>query len=232
MRGARQLILVRHGECAHTTLSLPVPPSGTPGVLTQRGRAQARACGRRLAGFGFQVAAVCSSPSERTLQTAELLGLPGQVAPCPPLAERDWGSWFTGAEGDEAAERHAQARRQMRADPWGWRPEGGESLREVRDRVGGWVSAVLADLDGGALVAVSHGEAILAVRMFLEPSWRARPLALPQGAGHALPHGGALAYGFAPGVGVPGHRWLMADPLDPVPDPAGTNWQRLSGSRD
>lgn len=232
MRGARQLILVRHGECAHTTLSLPAPVGGTPGVLTARGRAQARACGSRLADFGFEVAAVCASPSERTLQTAALLGLPGEVLPCPPLAERDWGSWFEGAEGDEAAERHVQARREMQADPWGWRPEGGESLREVRDRVGGWISAALADLHGGALVAVSHGEAILAARMVLEPSWRAGPLALPHGDGHALPYGAALAYGFEPDVDVPGHRWLLADPLVPAAGPAGTNWLRLPGNRD
>ncbi|SEG94227.1 Broad specificity phosphatase PhoE [Actinacidiphila yanglinensis] len=231
VRGARQLVLVRHGACAHTTLSLPAPVDGTPGTLTEHGWAQARACGRRLAEAGFEVAAVCASPTERTLRTAELLGLPGEITPCPDLAERDWGTWFAGAEGKEAAERHARARELMRADPWGWRPQGGESLREVRDRVGAWVTAALTGLSSGALVAVSHGEAILAARMVLEHSWRAHPLALPQGPGHALPHGGALVYRFAPGAAVPGHRRLIADPLAPADGRAGADWQRLSGNR-
>ncbi len=173
-----------------------------------------------------------SSPSERARETAALLGLAAEIEPCPALAERDWGSWFEGADGDAVGERRALARRQASADPWGWRPEGGESLREVRDRVGGWIDTALAGLRDGALVAVSHGEAILAARMTLEPSWRASPLALPSGADHTLPNGGVLVYEFETGSVIPTHRRLMADPLAAAAGRSGLSRERLAGSGD
>ncbi|MFD4257569.1 histidine phosphatase family protein [Streptomyces sp. NPDC058534] len=221
--------MVRHGECAHNTHALPSPVDGTSAGLTEVGREQARACGRWLRGLGLDVTAVCSSPSERARETAALLGLAGVVEPCLPLAERAWGRWFEGAEGDTVDERRAEARRQARADPWGWRPEGGESLREVRDRVGCWLAATLAGLRSGALVAVSHGEAIMAARTALEPSWSAHPLPLPRGAGHTVPNGAVLLYEFEADAEVPARRGLIADPLTTT-DRRAVHWQQLTGA--
>ncbi|HEX2314025.1 MAG TPA: histidine phosphatase family protein, partial [Thermomonospora sp.] len=60
------LLLVRHGL---TELTGPVLAGWTPGLsLDERGRAQARALGERLA--PVPLAAVVSSPLDRCLETA------------------------------------------------------------------------------------------------------------------------------------------------------------------
>lgn len=83
-------------------------------------------------------AALHASPLSRAVETAQLLGNGRPVHTDPRLIEMDWGAW----EG-----RHG---RDLRADPasgyrdlehWGWdfRPPGGESPADVRERLTGWL---------------------------------------------------------------------------------------------
>ncbi|HEV2097677.1 MAG TPA: histidine phosphatase family protein, partial [Stellaceae bacterium] len=122
--------LVRHGE---HVLAGKVLAGRTPGVgLSERGRAEIAAVAERLA--GDSIAALYSSPLQRTRESAEIvaarLGLP--IAFHDDLIELDFGEW-TGSTFD-----------QIRADPR-WLPwstqrslaqiPGGESMREVQRRM-------------------------------------------------------------------------------------------------
>lgn len=92
------------------------------------------------------------SPLQRCVQTCQCLGLPGAELE-PRIVEMDWGAW----EGRTLSELRAQAADAMReneARGLDFRPQGGESPREVLGRVGGWL-AELAQR-GQPVVAVTH----------------------------------------------------------------------------
>jgi len=125
--------------------------------LSETGRKEARAAGRRLAGEGL--AAIYSSPMERTLETAELLaaivGLPVEIS--AELTEVDAGEW-TGAAFETLA-------RDPRWANWNTaraisRAPGGESLVEVQARVRRWVDQVRLRHPDQRIAAVSHGDPI------------------------------------------------------------------------
>ena|SRR5579863_2231978 len=153
-------LLLRHGE----RLQGRVCAGRMPGIgLTERGRAEIAAVAERLA--AEDIAAVYSSPLQRTRETAEIvaerLGLPIEFH--DDLIELDFGEW-TGATFDA-----------IRADPrWqAWRLHrslaripGGESMRQVQRRV---VEALMEigerHLDQTVAV-VSHGDVIRAALLF------------------------------------------------------------------
>jgi probable phosphoglycerate mutase len=153
--------LLRHGE--HGLLGR-VLAGRMPGVgLTERGRAEIAAAAERLA--EANIAAVYSSPLQRTRESAEIvaerLNLP--IVFREDVIELDFGEW-TGATFDA-----------IRADPrWQlWSTlrstasiPGGESMREVQRRV---VEALLelhaAHLED-SIVIVSHGDVIRAALVF------------------------------------------------------------------
>ncbi|MGW6353426.1 histidine phosphatase family protein, partial [Streptomyces sp. NPDC055080] len=105
-----------------------------------------------------------SGPSERCLRTAEALGL--AVRHEPDLADWDLGRW-RGLRLDEVAGREPEAVAEWLGDPVA-APHGGESLRDLTTRVGGWLAAQ-ADAEGSVLAvagpsvvraAVVHGLAL------------------------------------------------------------------------
>jgi len=103
---------------------------------------------------GWEDAALHASPLRRAVETAERLGHGRIVCADPRLMEMDWGDW----EGCRGAD--------LRADPtsgyrdleeWGWdfRPPGGESPADLRDRLQGWLRDRAGD-DTPVLLAVTH----------------------------------------------------------------------------
>lgn len=107
-----------------------------------------------------------ASPLSRAAETARRLGGGRPVRADARLIEMDWGAW----EG-----RHGAA---LRADPasgyrdieqWGWdfRPPGGESPADLRDRLTGWLKD-LANEQAGAHLVVSH---IGVMRVALALAW-------------------------------------------------------------
>jgi len=152
--------LLRHGERQQSRVLV----GRMPGVgLSEKGRAEIAAVAERLA--DENIAALYSSPLQRTRETAEIvgarLGLPIEFH--DDLLELDFGEW-TGATFDA-----------IRAHPsWpAWSTQrslatipGGESMREVQKRV---VEALLEisqrHLDQ-AVVLVSHGDVIRAALVF------------------------------------------------------------------
>jgi probable phosphoglycerate mutase len=129
------LALLRHGETAWSAegriQGRSDPPLSDAGREALRGRALPPAC------RGLRVV---TSPLARCVETAALLG--AADAPREPrLAEMSWGAW----EGRRLAELRAElgaAMRENEARGLDFRPEGGESPREVLARVSQWLSSV------------------------------------------------------------------------------------------
>jgi len=140
----RQVWLVRHGETEWARLGRHT--GRTDVSLTDTGREQARALGRRLAGARFGL--VLTSPLSRAAETARLAGFEGVAVVEPDLREWDYGA----LEGRLTTE--------IRQDYPGWSiwtgpwPEG-----ETVEQVGARADRVMAQIhaaDGDVLV-FSHG---------------------------------------------------------------------------
>jgi broad specificity phosphatase PhoE len=152
--------LLRHCERAEAR----VCAGRMPGIgLTERGRAEIAVVAERLA--AEDIAAVYSSPLQRTRETAEIvaarLGLPVEFH--DDLIELDFGEW-TGATFDA-----------VRADPrWQtWRLHrslaripGGESMRQVQRRMVEALMEIGERHRDAAVAVVSHGDVIRAALLF------------------------------------------------------------------
>ncbi len=117
--------------------------------LSASGRAMAQGWRLPAALTGWRVV---TSPLARTRDTARCMGL--EIAASEPrLIEMDWGAW-TGATLEELRARHGAAMAANEARGLDFRPEGGESPREVCARLSDWLAEVARD--GRPVVAVSH----------------------------------------------------------------------------
>lgn len=161
----RRLWLLRHGESTWNALGLVQGQSEGP-RLTSRGVRQAVSCGRVLAGEG--VSSLHSSDLERAAGTAAVVGslLGLGVRLDPRLRERALGS----AEGAPAARlgrglSGVEDGRVVDADA---APEGGESVRDLYERVVGCLEQVLAERTGGDVLLVTHGGVVRVVLAWLE----------------------------------------------------------------
>ena len=81
------------------------------------------------------------SPLRRARETARLLGL--EPAIVPELIEMDWGDW-EGLRGPEIRERYGAEFERRTAMGLDLRPHNGESPRELRQRVHGWLAGLAA----------------------------------------------------------------------------------------
>ncbi|WP_432990334.1 histidine phosphatase family protein [Dactylosporangium sp. CA-233914] len=154
------LHLVRHGESEWNVARRL--QGQTPYVpLTPRGHRQARATAEALRGTAAR--AVYTSDLLRARQTAEhiadVLDVPIRLR--PDLRERCYGR----LEGLPSADAL------WAAGDVDVHPGGGESLRELRQRIAAAIAGCLADAGDGALVIVSHGDTIRAALEWLgEPT--------------------------------------------------------------
>jgi len=148
-----RLYLVRHGA---TTLSTEDRFAGSTDVnLSDEGRTQAAALGRRLAGDGI-VAAYCS-PLRRTVETAALITRATGLTPAPRdgLREISHGRW-EGRTRAEVESLYGDEYASWEMDPFTFAPEGGESGLSVLSRALPVIRAiVVAHTDQNVLV-VSH----------------------------------------------------------------------------
>jgi len=130
-----KLALLRHGD---TPWSEEGRIQGRSDVsLSDAGRAALRAFTLPTACARMRVV---SSPLARCVETAALLGMQDAERE-PRLAEMSWGAW----EGRRLAELRAELGRTMEeneARGWDFRPEGGESPREVLARLKSWLEAL------------------------------------------------------------------------------------------
>ncbi len=128
---AQRLYIVRHGQTASSARKAYSGQSDI--VLTDRGRAQARAAGAQLAGAGIDI--VVSSPLSRARDTAQAIaeatGAPLHID--QRLIEIDYGP-FEGLDRDEATARFGDAFRAWRNDPFGSTVAGCEPLGDALQR--------------------------------------------------------------------------------------------------
>ena len=152
---AQHVWLVRHGETEWARLGRHTGRTDIP--LTETGRDQARAIGRRIAGHRFGL--VLTSPLSRAAETARLAGFGDTATTADDLMEWDYGA----LEGRTTAEIRAGM-----PDWTIWR--GPWSDAETADEVGARADRVIARIrasraDGDALVfAHGHLLRVLAAR--------------------------------------------------------------------
>ncbi|MGH7986193.1 MAG: histidine phosphatase family protein [Candidatus Binataceae bacterium] len=164
-----KLIMVRHGESEGNrdrrfTLSPEVP-------ITELGRRQAYDAAAVIA-RRFHPRLILSSPFRRARQTsdiiAESLKLPIEVV--HDLHERDLGRL--------KGESYDALREAVRQDPvydphqgWLWKPEGGESYEDVRQRVVAVIEQIRTRYPDDELVVVSHGGVMLSMWAHVIGHW-------------------------------------------------------------
>jgi broad specificity phosphatase PhoE len=155
--------MVRHGESTWNVLGL-IQGHADGATLTDKGRRQSALV---AAQFGQdRVGAIYSSDLARARETAAFVGkaLGLRVAVDPALRERCFGSYEglplgaldavdSGIRGDRVVDATA-------------RPDGGESLDEVYERVGHFLERLGGAGHRGDVIVVSHGGAIRAMRAF------------------------------------------------------------------
>jgi ribonuclease H / adenosylcobalamin/alpha-ribazole phosphatase len=151
------LVLVRHGATVHTAAKRFSGGLGgsNPG-LSDEGRAQVREVADWLAPLGASIEAVVASPVRRTVESAQILaerlGLP--LVEEPGLAEMEFGTW----EGLTFAE--VQDRWPGDLAKWLGSVDvpagGGETFREVEDRVLSALGRVLTRYADRTVAVVSH----------------------------------------------------------------------------
>lgn len=154
------IYLARHGETAWSAAGLHTGRTDLP--LTERGKANARLLGARLA--AISLARVYSSPLRRALDTCRLAGRASRVEVDADLVEWDYGDF----EGQTSAEiRQSLPDWELFRDGC----PGGESVADVARRADR-VAQRLAALDANAIVFSSgHFLRMLAARWLeLEPA--------------------------------------------------------------
>ncbi|MEW6267961.1 MAG: histidine phosphatase family protein [Thermodesulfobacteriota bacterium] len=168
-RGAApgRLILVRHGESEGNQARRfsPNPEIG----LTPAGVEQARESGRVIARH-FRPSRIVASSYRRARLTAEIIAREvGHAADI--LVEHDLRERAIG-------ELAGQPYTAMREHPeysverfWEWRPAGGESLVDVRDRAAPVLVRLTERFPGEDVVVVSHGGVMLALCAYVESGW-------------------------------------------------------------
>jgi probable phosphoglycerate mutase len=132
---------------------------------------------------GWEGAICLSSPLVRALDTARLLGL--EPIPEPRLIEMDWGDW----EGQNLAElraRYGHELAEKEAAGLDFRPAGGESPRDVQERL----RPLLASLRGPTIFLTHKG--VLRALYALATGW-----AMTGKAPHKLIDGRAHRFGVA-----------------------------------
>lgn len=160
------LYYVRHGETDFNRQGRLQGRRDTP--LNARGRQQAAECGvllrdlfardhRKAQDFKY-----VSSPLERARETMEILraALGLQVHDYEidaRLIEIAYGEW-EGLTLQEIEMRNASVLSARERDKWDFAPPGGESYRELADRIGSWYSSLTADT-----VVAAHGGGVRAL---------------------------------------------------------------------
>ncbi len=105
------------------------------------------------------------SPLIRAVETAELLDLDCRAEPL--LVEMDWGAW-EGTTRNELIESYGEEFTHRTNKGLDLRPHGGESPREVRERVRQWLDGVVAD--GAPAGAVCH-QGVIRALLSLATGW-------------------------------------------------------------
>ena len=148
------LIVIRHGETAWNREKRMQGTTDTP--LSDVGRAQAQALGRRLAGHDF--GALYSSDLSRARDTARAIAehTGRRTVEDPRLQERRFGI-FEGLTAEEIVSRYPDEHARFASRDPDYEVPGGESARSFTQRCLGCLAEIAGRHRGEELVVVTHG---------------------------------------------------------------------------
>jgi 2,3-bisphosphoglycerate-dependent phosphoglycerate mutase len=151
--------LIRHGQTDWNILFRYQGQTDIP--LNETGLAQARALAAQLAESGQPFAAIYSSDLVRAARTAEILGgaLHLEVCQHTGLRELCFGEW-EGHTRDEIHAQYAELVAERRTHPLDARPPGGETNRELAQRITNTANEIARAHPTGPVIIVSHGLAL------------------------------------------------------------------------
>lgn len=162
------IYFIRHGETDWNRARRYQGQADIP--LNDKGREQARRNGLALRALLPQIAAAqfVSSPLDRTRETMRIvraeLGLaPDDFEIDPRLIELNYGHWEGQLASDLAIHDTANVAARA-AQPFTWRPRGGENYEDLSLRLSSWLAGIERDC-----VVVSHGGVSRALRGLLIP---------------------------------------------------------------
>ncbi len=150
--------LIRHA--AHDNVGSYLAGRMDGVCLGSAGRAQALHLARRMA--REPLAAICSSPRERTLETAKPMAIAcavDKIAICQELDEIDFGAWsgktFDELNGDAAWQMWNSQRQSARTPS-------GETMQDVQQRVVAVMDTVRQTAQNQCVALISHADVIKA----------------------------------------------------------------------
>jgi broad specificity phosphatase PhoE len=149
---------IRHGE-VHNPKG--VIYAGLDGYgLSETGRAQAQAVADALQ--GIELAALYASPLDRAMETASFIAAVAGAEVIPDERLYEWRHWqqWAGMTWEELREKGRGAFEAYMNDPGS--VTSGESLEELADRFGSWLSDVRRDHADGVVIGVTHLEGLRA----------------------------------------------------------------------
>lgn len=149
-----EIILIRHGETAWNRERRMQGQTDTP--LSDIGRAQAAAVGRRLASYPF--AALYSSDLARAWDTAAAIARESghEIRRDTALRERTFGV-FEGLTYDEMSQRYPEVHARFSSRDPDYAVPGGESPRQFFDRSMTCLEGIAQAHTGESVVVVTHG---------------------------------------------------------------------------
>lgn len=193
------LYYVRHGETDFNRQGRLQGRRDT--ALNAHGRRQAAECGILLGGLlardhrQAQDFKYISSPLKRARETMEILrarlGLEAHDYEVDArLIEIAYGEW-EGLTLQEIETRNASVLSARERDKWDFAPPGGESYRELADRIGNWYSSLTADT-----VVAAHGGGVRALMAILNivPEEQATHAQIEQGVVYVFADGKMSRY--------------------------------------
>ncbi len=186
------LLLVRHGESVANAERRFTRDEHEP--LTEQGVAQARRTALRLA-ESCSAVALYSSPYRRAHHTALEIGSRLRLEPRidQRLYEQGFGE-LTGRPYGDYFGRHAHV---AGAGRWRLAAPGGESLEQVAGRVGPAIAEIACRHPGQAVVVVSHGGVMAALRLWAHGDFESAPVPTENAGGYRLVVGSGGAW-FGP----------------------------------
>tara|TARA_Y100000590_G_scaffold115951_1_gene132307 strand:- start:49 stop:666 length:618 start_codon:yes stop_codon:yes gene_type:complete len=155
------IILLRHGQAENNTKKILA--GRTPGInLTEQGKKQAEQAGEMLK--SLNISAIYSSPIDRAMQTAEIVGKHCDIEPVPDdrLIELDMGK-FTMVPYEEIFKNHGNVFLKFYEGSLEISHNGVETFREVQTRIFDMVDFVKSNHKDENIVLVTHMDPIKAV---------------------------------------------------------------------
>lgn len=164
-----EIILLRHAE--PESAGLYIGRGSDPG-LSDKGRSDAAAIVPGL--IAENPERIYSSPQKRAMETVVPIALKTglDIKVVDDLAEIDFGEW-EGLSWKEIENKDPEIWRSWLDNPWKVQAPGGESLKDLKNRVIGSLNTILNDNPAGKVLIAAHGgpiRSILGYALALEQS--------------------------------------------------------------